>query len=349
MVIYTGGTGQGQKELAVQEFHLKSEEVLDGALCRMEELAGARAILDFHLFLRRAIKWESDPAVMAEKIIVSCPQLVIVTDEIGSGIVPLENEERAWREYTGRVCCILAEHARQVTRVVCGIPFRLKGEMQPVKRLIITLIRHGQTAGNLTSNYIGRTDEPLCGEGRIMLSEKKVPPADLWAVSPMKRTVESARILSGTSLTHAAAHDDPHPLFTLVPDLRECDFGKFENKNYQELSGDPEYQEWIKSNGMGPFPGGEVPEEFFERCCRAFDETVDFALSLCRREVCRINMVVHGGTIMSIMQGRVQEKNGEKKPFYSWGVPCGEGYVIEGRQRGDHYDYILDRRSSFCD
>ena len=39
--------------------------------------------------------------------------------------------------------------------------------------------------------------------------------------------------------------------------LRECDFGKFENKNYHELSEVKEYQEWIDSNGTLPFPNGE--------------------------------------------------------------------------------------------
>ena len=31
----------------------------------------------------------------------------------------------------------------------------------------IILIRHGATAGNLERRYIGRTDEPLCEQGRL--------------------------------------------------------------------------------------------------------------------------------------------------------------------------------------
>ena len=46
-----------------------------------------------------------------------------------------------------------------------------------------------------------------------------------------------------------------HSLHT-VEELAECDFGDFENKNYQELAGNPDYQEWIESGGMLPFPNG---------------------------------------------------------------------------------------------
>ena len=35
----------------------------------------------------------------------------------------------------------------------------------------LTLIRHGQTKGNLEHRYIGTTDEALCGEGRATLEE----------------------------------------------------------------------------------------------------------------------------------------------------------------------------------
>ena len=50
------------------------------------------------------------------------------------------------------------------------------------------------------------------------------------------------------------------------PLLKECDFGDFENKNYKELSGNPDYQAWIDSGGALPFPGGEDPEGFRNRC-----------------------------------------------------------------------------------
>ena len=39
----------------------------------------------------------------------------------------------------------------------------------------INLIRHGQTAGNLESRYIGTTDEPLCSAGMEALRSRRYP------------------------------------------------------------------------------------------------------------------------------------------------------------------------------
>lgn len=41
-------------------------------------------------------------------------------------MVPLDREDRAWREKVGRVCCRLAEKAAAVYRVTCGLGARLK-------------------------------------------------------------------------------------------------------------------------------------------------------------------------------------------------------------------------------
>lgn len=52
---------------------------------------------------------------------------LIVSDEIGNGIVPIKREERQWREYTGRALCELAKDADEVYRIQCGIPVKIKG------------------------------------------------------------------------------------------------------------------------------------------------------------------------------------------------------------------------------
>ena len=105
----------------------------------------------------------------------------------------------------------------------------------------IYLIRHGKTKGNLEGRYIGTTDEPLCEEGKQSLMQmadaKKYPAVEALFVSPMLRCRESAKILF------------PKQSISVVSDLRECDFGRYENKNFQELSGDADYQRWLDSNG----------------------------------------------------------------------------------------------------
>ena len=55
---------------------------------------------------------------------------VVICDEVGCGVVPMERFEREWRENVGRICCTLAGKSDVVVRVFCGIPMVLKGEAQ---------------------------------------------------------------------------------------------------------------------------------------------------------------------------------------------------------------------------
>lgn len=68
--------------------------------------------------------------------------------------------------------------------------------------------------------------------------------------SPMRRCVETAEILY------------PGKKPVLIPDFRECDFGRYEGKNYPELIHDAPYLAWVESGGVLPFPDGEDTAAF---------------------------------------------------------------------------------------
>lgn len=103
--------------------------------------------------------------------------------------------------------------------------------------------------------------------------------------------------------------------------LAECDFGAFENKNYKELSGDVRYQAWIDSGGTLPFPQGESQEAFRKRCEKGFEQCVEDAWEKGRRQTA---MVVHGGTVMSILC-RFAVPAGE---YFQWQIKNGEYYEL---------------------
>ena len=126
MIMYIGGACQGKTALACREQGLSRQDFLDGETCLPSDLPGAKALRHFHVFLKRLMEQEPDPEKAAECIYRAAPGLLIVTDEIGYGIVPVDKEERAWREYTGRVCTCLAAKSRRVVRVMYGIGQVLK-------------------------------------------------------------------------------------------------------------------------------------------------------------------------------------------------------------------------------
>ena len=176
--------------------------------------------------------------------------------------------------------------------------------------LKIWLIRHGMTEGNRHQRYIGVTDEPLCEEGRKLLRKFTYPKPQAVFVSPLKRCLETAAIL----------FDDPK--VRIIDQLAECNFGEFENKNYQELDGNEHYQSWIDSGGLLPFPGGESREEFKRRNVTGFQKAVNGCL---RNGISLAALVVHGGTIMNVME----EYADEDRSFYDWHVQNGKGYEVE--------------------
>lgn len=170
------------------------------------------------------------------------------------------------------------------------------------------LIRHGMTQGNVERRYVGcRTDEPLCPQGVEQLLARTYPPVRKVFASPMKRCVETARLIY------------PGRTIELIDDLRECDFGAFENKNYVELNGRADYQAWIDSMGEAAFPQGESRAEFAGRCVCAF-EAIRQAAS---EEDCAL--VAHGGTIMAIMERWARPAGG----YYDFQAANGAGYRLE--------------------
>ena len=53
-------------------------------------------------------------------------QWVIIADEIGNGVVPMDANERSWRDIAGQILIELAKEATEVHRVVLGIGQRIK-------------------------------------------------------------------------------------------------------------------------------------------------------------------------------------------------------------------------------
>ncbi len=168
----------------------------------------------------------------------------------------------------------------------------------------ISFIRHGATQGNIERRYIGSTDEDLLIESVQMLKERDYPIAKVVFTSPMKRCVQTAQIIYGKSI--------------VIEQLREIDFGDFENKNYLELQEDALYQQWLDSRGKMPFPNGESSESFKQRCITAFSQV----MKKCDTDAV---FVIHGGTIMAILE----HFSSKESEFYDWQVENANGFTCD--------------------
>ena len=109
MIFIIGGAFQGKTEYAKQQFG-SSYEIVD----------------HYHLCVREQLERGADCLLEAQRLLSTDRDLVIISNEIGYGLVPMEAEERIYRETVGRVNCFLAKEAEQVIRIVCGIGTRIK-------------------------------------------------------------------------------------------------------------------------------------------------------------------------------------------------------------------------------
>lgn len=114
-----GGAFQGKSSYAEKQYpdiQWKSGRDMDE-----EALMKAQGVLEFHEYIRRELKEGRSVAGLAEKLIERNPDLVLVCDEVGYGVVPVDTFDREYRETVGRVCTKLAAASKRVVRIVCGI------------------------------------------------------------------------------------------------------------------------------------------------------------------------------------------------------------------------------------
>ena len=114
MILIIGGAGQGKLDYVLQKTGYGPAQV-----ARTPEEARTRPVF---------AGLEDWPELDEAALLEANPDVILICDEVGCGVVPVEPAQRARREAVGRLCCRLAERAEQVERIFCGLPMVLKGE-----------------------------------------------------------------------------------------------------------------------------------------------------------------------------------------------------------------------------
>lgn len=197
----------------------------------------------------------------------------------------------------------------------------------------LVFIRHLPVPGNEMRQYIGLTDEDLSvravtefrkrcegirGKAARADSGKSssggaYPSVQYVIASPLKRCVQTAELIFPGQEIHTDSM------------LRECDFGEYEGKTYEELKNEPQYIQWLESGGMAAFPGGEEQTAFRRRCVDGVKKWTAWLLDEGAKSAA---FVVHGGTIMAALSELAENQ----KDFYYWQAENGGGYEAEVRE-----------------
>lgn len=127
MKLIIGGYAQGKLNFVLKHYGLEECVVLDGALPEETFPTDETLIVQhFHSWVRDCLKKGGCPEEEARKLVREYPECIIISDEVGNGIIPIDAFEREYRERTGRILVELAERAEEVVRVICGMGQKIK-------------------------------------------------------------------------------------------------------------------------------------------------------------------------------------------------------------------------------
>lgn len=131
MVLIIGGYAQGQLEYVKQNYDVAKEKFFEGCLPDTFSTGAGRnqeavVLMNLNAWASKEILANKDPMDRLEEVLKLYPNLILISDEVGSGIVPMEAEERRLREDIGHMQVELAKRADEVVRVACGIGQRIK-------------------------------------------------------------------------------------------------------------------------------------------------------------------------------------------------------------------------------
>ena len=165
---------------------------------------------------------------------------------------------------------------------------RASGERR-AQRLRLTLVRHGETAGQSSIRYYGRTDVPLSAAGREQMRRVGVALADrrfrVAYTSTLARSTEAARIVTTGIPVIAVAEFD------------EIDFGEWEGLTAEEIQARHPalFAQWGLRRSDFQYPGGESSRVFRTRVTAALHH------HLAQSQVDELLFVLHKGVMRSIL------------------------------------------------
>lgn len=125
MIFIVGGAYQGKTAFVKEHFMLKDHDIIDGENCELDSIYSAKVINHFHLLIKRMMLEEKNINDILNKLLNENSNCIIITTEIGCGLVPIDKFEREYREKVGRICCEVAKNSNQVYRVQYGIAMKI--------------------------------------------------------------------------------------------------------------------------------------------------------------------------------------------------------------------------------
>lgn len=198
----------------------------------------------------------------------------------------------------------------------------------------VILVRHGETEWNHEGRFLGQSNPGLNDNGRIQaqaialqLSSTNI---DVIFSSDLDRAVQTSEAIAQACKAR----------ISMVPALREINFGAWEGLTFEEIAARYPvlWNEWLKDPFQVRIPDGETAEEVRCRVIQAWNCMVDNA---CTPKTAVI--VAHGGPLRLLICHLLGIL-----PSRQWEFQLQHGGLMVLEQNGDKYMHISnkDRKSA---
>ena len=145
MILVIGGYAQGQLDYVRATYKVREQDIYSGQMpsqvrdtprdrdvnpvfARQSTEHGETWIVidKFNEWAIRELHAGREPMDAIRRLIERYPNCILISDEIGNGIVPVEESARNIRDAVGGLQVKMAEQADEVIRVICGLGQKIK-------------------------------------------------------------------------------------------------------------------------------------------------------------------------------------------------------------------------------
>ena len=126
MKLILGGYANGRTAYAMQNYQLTESDCFDAAAEPLARWNGQRLILHAEQLVNPSLEQGKEPCTEILPWLERWQNAVLITQEVGCGLVPVTPQQRQLREAVGHFNRLLAECAETVERVCCGLGMQLK-------------------------------------------------------------------------------------------------------------------------------------------------------------------------------------------------------------------------------
>lgn len=126
MVLITGGAYQGKVDYALEKFNLSRKDIYTCSRDKVELPDDMAIINNVEDLVWACLANDRDPLKYLAARKSRWGKSVMIVNDISCGLVPMDKDERIFREAVGRTTMYLATEALAVVRVFAGIGKRIK-------------------------------------------------------------------------------------------------------------------------------------------------------------------------------------------------------------------------------